>query len=483
MLTEIYRNYLKFGLLKVLKKKLITVALNNNFSTDNSSGYYNNLISEQSNRYVSCFDTYLKISIKLASAFTFLTISFMLSFQLNLIVICIGILSYIFYFKLSKITINASYKSTRDATHLSNIINQCLQSLEYLKFVNQTKGFNKTLFHLIDNVSKNYKKVSIINKFIHLSIEPIISIILFLVLIIGTRILEIGTSNIFFILLFLYKGLSNLIGLNQKFNGFLVFSGPVNSINKELDKINHLKSNIPVNKNYISFHKKIEIKNLYFNYQNKIDSIFENASIEIYKNKLTCITGISGVGKSTILKILSLSIKPNISTNLIDGKKIDNFFDNYSWGKEIGYLSQNLYVYSESIYNNITFNLTDSNNSELNLKKVRSICKNLELDDFIESLPNKYNQNINELGSNFSKGQIQRILLARELYKNPQILFLDEPTSALDEKNRKIFSKIINNYKNYMTIIMISHDKNMLEFADIVFEVKNKKIMISNGNI
>ena len=143
------------------------------------------------------------------------------------------------------------------------------------------------------------------------------------------------------------------------------------------------------------------------------------------------------------------------------------------WQKKIGYVPQFTNLFDGTILQNITFNLNENDKENIDLNE---IIKIVNLEDFVKNLPNGLHTNIGEMGVKISGGQKQRISIARALFQNPEILIFDEPTSALD-KNTEL--KVINNIKNYYkdkTIIMVSHNENIIKHSDEVCFLKNGNI-------
>ena len=214
---------------------------------------------------------------------------------------------------------------------------------------------------------------------------------------------------------------------------------------------------------------KLSINNFNFKYNNKI--IFKNCNIEFKKNTITGLSGESGSGKSTLIdllvgfkKIYKGSIKVN---DILIPKNINRIY------KYASIVSQNTFLLNDNLIKNITFK-EYLNNSDY--KKLLQILKILKLKNLYKD--NKIiNKNIKEFGKNFSGGQIQRIGLARALFKESEIVILDEFTSALDKNTEKfIFKNIIKLFKNKI-IIIISHRDNILKKCDIIFSIKNYKII------
>ena len=246
-----------------------------------------------------------------------------------------------------------------------------------------------------------------------------------------------------------------------------------NSFNKIIDDLvkssdlknryedHSLKSDLP-------FKKYIEFKKISFSYQR--DKTITNLSTKIKKGSFIGISGLSGQGKTTFLDIFANLLKPKKGEVIIDGQLINELNKN-SWIKNISYAPQKGHLLNQSIIKNITFD-----NSKLNLKKIKKICKIVEISNFIQKkLNNNYNTIIGENGIRVSGGQAQRLVLARSLYSNPEILILDEATNSIDAvTEKKIIKNIRNSFKG-LTIIFVSHRMNVIKHADkILFFEKGK---------
>ena len=311
--------------------------------------------------------------------------------------------------------------------------------------------------------------MGILNLTITHSIEPIIFLVLVIFYVFGANIFNIQELTILLSFMFLFRGLSHLVGIQQKILGFLSFIGSVREINNELER--NIQSTKFNTKNLL-FNNSLELKNIYFRYSNNNEDLLKDISLKIEKNTFIGIVGRSGSGKSTLIKLISLILRPKSGEIFIDDEKIDYDYKDYpNWRENIGYISQKLYLYKDSILNNIVMDFNDNRKNEIDMNKISFLIKKLNLKDFINNLPYKYDQIVGEMGDNFSMGQIQRLILVRELYRDPKVLIFDEPTSALDKNNKKNFVDLLNSLKNNYTIIIISHDKSIIEGADKIYEL------------
>ncbi|PNZ71600.1 peptide cleavage/export ABC transporter [Macrococcoides caseolyticum] len=225
-----------------------------------------------------------------------------------------------------------------------------------------------------------------------------------------------------------------------------------------------------------SFNNQIKINNLYFNYGHRED-LLKDINITINKNSFVALVGESGSGKSTLAKLLVNYYQAKQGDIQIDQKNILSI-NNSSLRKSIGYVSQKNFFFSGSIIENLLL----GNESNITMDDITSACKNAEIHEFIEQLPQGYHTTLEANGDNLSGGQLQRLALARLYIKNPEVFILDEVTSALDSTTE---NQIINNLYNISrkdkTVVIISHKLSTIEKADIIYCMKNGKI-VEQGN-
>jgi len=234
---------------------------------------------------------------------------------------------------------------------------------------------------------------------------------------------------------------------------------------KDEEKIGEEKiSDVPVNLN-------IELRNISFRYFGTEDSVLKNLELTILANKVTAIVGASGSGKTTLMKLLLKFYEPNegeIKVGNIDLADIRQ----QSWREKCGSVMQEGFIFNDTIANNIAVG-----QEHINREKLLRAVEVANIKVFIESLPLAYNTKIGSSGVGMSTGQKQRLLIARAVYKNPEIIFFDEATSALDANNEKVIMENLNQFFKNKTAIIIAHRLSTVRNADQIVVLDKGKII------
>ncbi len=217
---------------------------------------------------------------------------------------------------------------------------------------------------------------------------------------------------------------------------------------------------------------KINYENVNFSY-NQGEKVIDDFNLEINPGSKNAIVGATGSGKSTIIKLLNRFYELDSGSIYIDNVNIEDYSIS-SLRKNIGFVSQDVHLFSDTILNNITLQ-----NSNVSFLRVKQAAKDIELDDFISSLPNGYNYNVKERGVGLSTGQRQLISFLRAYIKNPQILVLDEATSSIDTDSELLIQKATEKITQNRTSIIIAHRLSTIMRADKIIVMNAGKIVES----
>lgn len=262
--------------------------------------------------------------------------------------------------------------------------------------------------------------------------------------------------------------IENINNLTQTYQKLVVSLGRVNEILE-----NRLyKDEKFGNKNIINSKGIIEFKNVTFAYPNEQKTL-DNFNLTIAPHKKIAIVGKSGQGKSTLFNLMTRIFDPQGGKILLDGENISELTEE-ELHKNISIIRQEPFIFNRTITEN--FKLIDSN---ISLATIRKYTKLAYLDDYIMSLPKKYDTILGESGINLSGGQKQRLSIARTLAKQSKVILFDEATSALDNESQNYIKKAIDNLVKSHTVVIVAHRLSTIMDADVIHVVDKGKIVAS----
>tara|TARA_B100001057_G_scaffold444711_1_gene481882 strand:- start:480 stop:1385 length:906 start_codon:yes stop_codon:yes gene_type:complete len=228
--------------------------------------------------------------------------------------------------------------------------------------------------------------------------------------------------------------------------------------------------------NPLKFKESIKFDSIYFSYDRE-KYVISNLNLEILKGQKIGIIGKTGSGKTTISDLFMGLLKPTSGKIYVDGKDIyDQKYPSRikNWRRSISHVPQDIFLSDTTIAENIAFGI-DKN--LISFKKLKECSKKAQIHEFIVSLKDAYLTEVGERGVRLSGGQLQRIAIARALYRNSKILVFDEATSALDKNTEIDLMKSINSLSNELTIISIAHNHSTLKNYDRIIKVEKGTIV------
>ena len=215
----------------------------------------------------------------------------------------------------------------------------------------------------------------------------------------------------------------------------------------------------------LSFQRELSVENLGFAYPGREETVLKEVSFHVPKGAFVGIVGPSGAGKTTFVDILLGLLRPAKGRILVDG--VDVWQDIRAWQANIAYVPQTIYLIDGTIRENIALGMRPE---DIDDDKVCRVLKMAELHDFVAAQPEGINAMVGERGVRLSRGQRQRIGIARALYQEPEVLILDEATSSLDSATEESITHTILKLKGEITILSIAHRVSTLAECD--FKVK-----------
>lgn len=351
---------------------------------------------------------------------------------------------------------------------LAKVSTDAFGAIKTIILSNKRYFFEKTYFDLNRQRSKYVSIQTTLSQLPRYFIEFIIILgLLSFLFVIGdfneNNLNVISTLGLFITALFrLMPSLNKILASYQSLK---FYDASIDTIYKEINRVGE-SYNLKSQDTQLS-NESIIVDNLSFSHEGKL--IFKNLHLEIKINDTIGIIGPSGSGKSTFIDILMGLLIPTKGNIIYKNKSIHS--DLSAWHSLIGYVPQHTYLIDDSVKNNIAFGIPDV---EINLNRLNEVIIDSGLEEFINNLEEGIDQIVGQRGSFLSGGEIQRIGLARALYNNPRILILDEPTSALDNKMSNKIIKTISNLSGKLTIILITHDLDLLRQFNKVYQIESK---------
>tara|TARA_B110000091_G_C13801557_1_gene470486 strand:- start:741 stop:2480 length:1740 start_codon:yes stop_codon:yes gene_type:complete len=255
------------------------------------------------------------------------------------------------------------------------------------------------------------------------------------------------------------------------------YKSSIDLVSRDLNLIGLAEEN-QVKTSKVIFKNQLKLDNISFTYPTGKTAVFDALDFELNYGEVIGIIGPSGVGKSTLTNLIVGFLYSFGGEFRVDGKQIDTT-NLVQWRKQLGYVSQSIYLTDDTIRANIAFG---EEPHEIDDERMERAIKKAQLYTLIQSLPNKLDSIVGERGAQLSGGQQQRIGIARALYHEPKLLILDEATSALDEGTERGVMKAVEGLKGEMTILIITHRISTLACCDKIYKVHQGKLKEQKRN-
>jgi len=216
----------------------------------------------------------------------------------------------------------------------------------------------------------------------------------------------------------------------------------------------------------------LAFKNVSFTYGSKKSKlVIQDMSLDIPFGKTTAIVGLSGSGKTTMIKLM-LGFYPPTDGDVMLGNHSLKHISFREWRKHCGVVMQEGYIFNDTIANNIA-----EGHDEVDKERLLYSVKMANIQDYIEGLPLRYNTKIGNAGQGLSQGQKQRILIARAIYRNPEYIFFDEATNALDTNNERVIQENMKQFFTGKTVVIVAHRLSTVRDADRIVVLKQGQIV------
>jgi ABC-type multidrug transport system fused ATPase/permease subunit len=468
--------YFSSKLMQDLKVNLVNryIRMNLSYYFKRDTGYFTSLVNDQVGRAVQSFRLLANVGVDIINSIVYLSLAFIVSWRFGLMALVVGIILLTLFRRLSYYVRIQSRKTTKEDAKVAGKLIQMLQAFKYLKATNQLHVMASEIFQSIYKLKEYQVRSGMATAFTSSSREPIVVAFMLIIVTLQLLIFEEKLAPILISILLFYKSLSAIMSFQSNWQSVLEYIGSMEVVNRELDNLSR-EYEVTGGVCLSQFKDEICFKNVSFFHDKRSGNIIEDVSFVIPVRKTIAFVGESGSGKTTVINLIELLLQPQKGEILINGissKKIDTS----TWRNQIGYVSQESVVFNDTILNNISMKGAGINTQE----SVKIAALKAHLSKFIDTLPDGYDTVVGENGFRLSGGQRQRLFIAREIFREPNILILDEATSSLDTESERAIQRSIDELKGKVTIIIIAHRLSTIRNADLIY-VLDKGRLIEQG--
>lgn len=432
----------------------------------------NNMINE-AGRLVGAMTSYFASIQHIVMLLTYIVLAFMSNWQFAIMVGVGGFLTNVFYKYINKKTKEYSRSQSLVGHDFNGNLIQAINHFKYLKATNAFKAYERKLRNNIwvsEDIAFNMGKIGAIGESLR---EPMIIIVIAVVILVQVNIMGGSFASILVSLLLFYRALAHLVSMQNSWNGFVGNSASLESIEHML-------------KDFASFKEA--------KYEDSVDDIgdmkghgisvsfgnqrvLKNVNITIPRKTSIAFVGESGAGKTTLANVLCGLLTPNNGEVLVGDKSIYHS-DLSSFRDKVGYITQEPVIFDDTIFNNVTL---WAEKTQENIAKFWKTIEQVSMKKFVSGLENIEDTRLGNNGILISGGQKQRISIARELYKDVELLVMDEATSALDSETERYIKDNIDMLHGKFSMIIIAHRLSTIKNVDAVYLLEQGEIIASGS--
>ena len=406
---------------------------------------------------------------------TYAFLAFMSNWQFAIMVAIGGYTTDFIYKYLNRMIADYSRKQVNLGNNFNELLIQSVNNFKYLKATNYFKRYDS---RLRDNIELNDEYAFKMNKLGFIMInarEPMILLVISIVVMIQVNVLNGNLESILISLLLFYRGLGHLVNLQGASTAFTNQATSIESINTILKEFKDNEE--PLKTTPIEKIDNINIKNIEVILGNK--TVLKNINIDIPRKTSIAFVGESGAGKTTLANVICGLQIPHKGEVIVDEKSLYEA-NLSSYRNKIGYITQEPVIFNDTLFNNVSFWAEKTPES---IDKFYKVMDMVSLRSFVEELENKEDSFLGNNGILVSGGQKQRISIARELYKDVELLIMDEATSALDSETERHIKENIDMLHGKFTMVIIAHRLSTIKNVDKVYLLEKGEIVNSGSYI
>jgi ATP-binding cassette subfamily C protein len=396
-------------------------------------------------------------------------IAFLVSWKATLIALALGISIWYPLNRFVKKAKNAGHRQIKLKKSLSSKFVDIIHSLKPLKAMAREDRSEAVLLSKTNKLKDALEKEITSKESLSAYQEGMKVTFLLLAIYLGISLWNIPPTTLMVLVVLLGRILGKLGKLQSDYQQIVFYQAGYLSMTETLESAISMREQ-QLGDVAPTFEKNLRIDNVSFAYNKK--DVIENVSLLFPAKKFTAIVGESGSGKTTIVDILIGLLRPRKGEIWIDDLPMSQV-DLYQWRRMIGYVPQETLLLNESIFMNVT--LGDENYSE---QDVEDALRKAGIWEMVETKPKGMHSSVGQRGLKLSGGQRQRIAIARAIVHKPKLLVLDEATTALDPATEAAICRTLQQLRDEITILAISHQPAILDAADLAYRIEGGRVRV-----
>ncbi|NNJ83438.1 MAG: ABC transporter ATP-binding protein [Gammaproteobacteria bacterium] len=472
-----YTGYLQAQLMRELKARMFDAysKMDYLYYARRNTGHFINIINGQIGGFYGSFSQFIGLFSSIITTFTYFGLAFFVAWRFGLMALGIGILTLLLFQRLNIYVRELSRHTAQENGHLSKLLIQSLQAFKYLTATAQIGHLRTGIMASIQQLTGYQIRQSIAGAFTSTIIEPFSVFFIVIIVIVQVVILDEPLAPMMVSILLFHRGINAVLSIQGRWQSALGSIGSVEMVRDEF-RVQQKSCERDGEKDLLPLSNSIVFQHVDFAYDKDLGNVLDDISLHIPARTTVALVGSSGAGKSTMVDLLSLLLRPRRGEVFIDGVP-GHRVRLASWRRQIGYVSQETVVFDDTIANNICLWKGDIEKDTELLAQVRSAAQRAHIANFIETLPSGYNTLVGDRGIRLSGGQRQRLFIARELFKQPNLLILDEATSSLDTESERYIQQSIDALKGQMTVVIIAHRLSTIRNVDYVYVLEYGRLI------
>ena len=469
--TTVYQYRLTHRSMRALRQRLLSAMGRADYTyvIGTSAGGRANLVVTEVGRAASGFLSYIRTIPPAINSSVFFIIVFLLDWRLTLVCLVMGATMITLLRVSGRIARHHSAQSTQESSRLTSLVVQTLQAFKYLR---TTASYARLEARLLDasdrHLDADFRSANA-GAVMLSAAQPIMVVFLGGLVYYRTVVQGQPVASLFIVLMYFLRIMNEMFSLQTQWQSFCNLMGSVDAVALAItDTEAHAepRGTVP----FTGLRQQLACEGVGFAYRPD-RPVLRDVTLQIPRNAAVAFVGESGSGKSTLVDLLMGTLRPDTGKLLIDGIDVAELaLEGYR--ARVGYVPQDSLLFDDTVEQNIALWRPG-----ITPEQVRDAARRAHCADFIEAMPEGYASEVGDRGTLVSGGQRQRLAIARELVKQPELLVLDEATSALDSASERAIQQSIDELKGKMTILLIAHRLSTVRSCDRIYVLHEGQIV------